>query len=415
MTSRNWSRKSVLVCAISLAAAAWAAEAPQAVSSPRPGASPATPAAPAAAPAPAIALINAADVPQWQSLTAAIGWRIVSVPGEPDPGIDQRVVALAAAVAAAVRNGAVDPLRVYLAGRGDAAAGVFYAIARMPDRWTAGVALGGSPQPAIDTNRVFAVNFSATPVLWASSGAEDENLAQKLKVAGINLEWRSSAATNNDFVFQWLSAHKRDEFPAGIDCETNSPAFASCYWIQMTKFDAAERNDVLPQTLVPGDAGVALDLGGFAYRATEAGPGVLVAFLPEKYSGPLKQGDRLVSLDGKPLENAHQLLETLQRATETRPAVVMVQRGKERLRLETRIVVPRRDPVVTARVQAHYLPEFHQVEIVSRSATEMRVTLPPDWVPNDLFWNGLSLENVKTPGCYLLKLEKELLRAGPCQ
>jgi hypothetical protein len=412
MKSRNWLRKSVLACAIRVAAAVSLAGISGAAFASQDVVTPAQPATPKSAPA--IALIDGSDAPQWQSLTSGMGWQLVSVPGEPDVNIDQRVVALAAAVDAAVKTGSVDPMRVYVAGRGDAAAGVFYAIARMPDRWTAGIALGGSPKAAIDTNRVYSANFTNTPVLWTSSGAENEDLAQKLKAAGINLEWRSSTAVNNEAIFQWLSAHKRDEFPADIDCETNSPTFSSCYWVQMTKFDAAERNDVLPQSLVAGDAGVALDLGAFHYRANDPGPGVLVAFLPEKYPGPLKQGDRLVALDGKPIENARQLLDMLQRATESRPAVVMVQRGKDRVRIETRIVVPRRDPVVTARVQAHYLAEFHQIEIISRSATEMRVTIPPAWVPNDLFWNGLSLENVKAPGCYLLKLEKELLHAGPC-
>ena len=64
--------------------------------------------------------------------------------------------------------------------------------------------------------------------------------------------------------------------------------------------------------------------------------------------------------------------------------------------------------------RSHYLPEYRQIEIVSRAVTEMRVTLPQDWVPGDLFWNGLSLENIKTAGCHLLKLDKELLHAGPC-
>jgi hypothetical protein len=45
----------------------------------------------------------------------------------------------------------------------------------------------------------------------------------------------------------------------------------------------------------------------------------------------------------------------------------------------------------------------------------MRVTIPEAWVPGDLLWNGLTLENVKMPGCHLLKLDKELLHAGPCQ
>jgi membrane-associated protease RseP (regulator of RpoE activity) len=171
---------------------------------------------------------------------------------------------------------------------------------------------------------------------------------------------------------------------------------------------------VLPLSVVAGESAAALDLGGFGYHVADPGPGVPVVFLPQKYTGPLRIGDRIVALDGKPIENPHQYLEMLARVTETKPAVVMVERGKERIRVETRVVVPRRDPVVTARVQARYLPEYRQIEIISRAVTEMRVTLPQDWVPGDLFWNGLSLEGIKTAGCYLLKLDKELLHAGPC-
>jgi hypothetical protein len=93
----------------------------------------------------------------------------------------------------------------------------------------------------------------------------------------------------------------------------------------------------------------------------------------------------------------------------------MVRRGKDRIRVETRIVVPRRDPVITARVKGEYMPEDHQIVLISRSVTEMRVTIPAEWIPADLVWNGLTLETVKTAGCYALKLEKELLHAGPCE
>jgi hypothetical protein len=218
----------------------------------------------------------------------------------------------------------------------------------------------------------------------------------------------------NGAILQWLALHKRDEFPLNIDCETNSPAFANCYWIQMTKFDAGERNDVLPLSVVAGESAAALDLGGFGFHGADPGPGVAVVFLPQKYSGPLRMGDRIVALDGKPIESPHHYLEMLARYTETRPAVVMVERGKERLRVETRVVVARRDPVVTGRVQAHYLPDFRQLEIITRAVTEMRVTLPRDWMPADLFWNGLSLPGIKSAGCYLLKLDKELLHASAC-
>ena len=237
----------------------------------------------------------------------------------------------------------------------------------------------------------------------------------RLNTAGINLAWRSSADFTNQAVIDWLSSQVRAEFPLKLDCETNSPTFASCYWVQLTQFDGAERNDVLPMTLIPGDLGANLDLGGFGYRSDDAGPGVGVAFIPDKYDGPLKVGDRLVSLDGKPLENAKHLMSMLAKVEESRNAVVMVQRAKDKIRIETRILVPRRDPVVTARVSAQYSPESHEITVISRSVTEMKLTLPADWAPAALVWNGLSLDALKTAGCYALKIDKELLHAGPCQ
>jgi hypothetical protein len=399
MISKNWSRRSATVCTISILAVGvvWA--------------QPAQP----AKPAPAIALVDAADAPQWQSLISGSGWQILTATAEQDSNFDKRVQALALKVEEAVKAGTVDASRVYVAGRGDASALVFYAIARMPDRWAAGVALGGSPKAAIDTNRVFAVNFTNTPVLWTSSGENDADYAARLKLAGLNVEWRTSAGLTNQMVGEWMAAHVRAQYPLTVDCETNSPTFASCYWVQPTKFDPAERNDVLPMTLIPGDSGSALDLGGFGYRAKDPGPGVTVAFLPEKSNSPLKVGDVLDALDGKPIENARQLMQVLETTEATRNAVVMVRRGKDRIRVETRIVVPRRESVITARVKAEYLPEYHQIVLISRSVTEMRVTIPAEWIPGDLLWNGLTLENVKTAGCYALKLEKELLHAGPCQ
>ena len=182
----------------------------------------------------------------------------------------------------------------------------------------------------------------------------------------------------------------------------------------MTVFDVNERNDVLPTTLIPPNSGAVLDLGDFAYKKDDPGPGVLVS-LPDKYSGPLKNGDRLVSLDGKPIENARQFAETLAQAVEEKPVVVMVERGKNRMRMETRIVLPKRDAFVTARAQARYVPEDKEIQIVTRTVTQLQVTVPPQWVPATLYWNGLSLDDIKTAGCIELKMEKELLRSERCQ
>ena len=395
MTSRNWPNEFVRACAIISLVVRWPLGAQTRV--------------------PAIALLDAGDAAQWQNWTREAGWQVIAPAGAPGTDIDSRVRALAAAVESAIQNGSVDPARVYIAGRGDASAAVFYAISRLPDLWAAGAALGGSPKAAIDSNRVFTSNFTNVPVLWIS-GDESKSLVEKLTAAKLNLEWQPApGGANAASLLQWLAKHKRDAFPLSIDCETNSPAFARCYWIQPTKFDANERNDVLPSTRIPGASGAALDLGGFLFKTDDPGPGVPVTSLPEKYNGPLKAGDRLIALDGKPLASAVQYLELMEKVTEERAAVVTVQRGKERIRVETRIILPRRETGVTSRVEAQYLPADKEIQIVSRTITEMRVTVPPEWVPAALLWNGLALENLKEAGCWTLSVQKELLHAEKCK
>jgi len=391
MTSKNWLRRSALACGIiSLLVPA------------------------ASAQTPAIALIDSADSAQWEAFAKGAGWRVITGASANNP--DARIQNLATAIRNAIRSSEADATRIYLAGRGPAAAAVFYCISRVPDLFAAGIAIDGSPQPAIDTNRIFTANFKRVPVLWISETDSDEGIAAQLKSAGLNLEWRSAKSVNNAGILDWLKQQRRDEFPADIDCETNSPTFASCYWIQMTKFDAAERNDVLPPTALRGGSGAALDLGGFGYNPEDPGPGLLVDFLPEKYNGPLKMGDRLISLDGKTIENARQYAESMSKTTEEKNVAVMVQRGKQRHRIETRIVLPRRDAFVTARVQAQYIPADKEIQIVSRTVKEMRVTIPPQWVADSrLYWNGLALEKLESPGCYLLTMDKELLHAARCQ
>lgn len=404
---KNWLRKSARACAtISLLASAELlaqTELP-------------VPASAAASKSPAIALLDARDAPEWQGWLKEAGWQIVVPAGLADnASIDTRVQALAAATQAAVKSSTVDPARVYIAGRGEAATAVFYAISRMPDAWAAGLALGGSPTAAVNTDRIFAANFTDTPVLWVRSGAGDEALAARLKSQGLNIEWRSPEGLTNGAVFDWLSHHRHDEFPISIDCETNSPTFADCFWIHVVKFDPAEKNDVLPSTHLSPGSGAALDLGGFGFKPEDPGPGVLISYLPEKYHGPLKMGDRIVELDGKPLENGKQYVELMAQATSERRVMIMIQRGKDRLRVESRIVLPVRDPIVTARVQAHWDAENKSIEIISRAIDEMRVTVPAEWLPAGLAWNGLTLENVSKPGCVQLSINQEILHAAECR
>jgi len=388
MKLRSWRRRFLPACAISLLAGSCAASTP------------------------ALALVDSADAAQWEAALKDAGWRVITAGTADNP--DARVEALAAAVEKAVQEG-IDPAQVYLAGRGAGTAAVFYAISRVPDLWAAAVAIDGSPQPAVETGRLFAGNFAAVPLLWASRTAGDQTLAANLKNLGMNLEWRPAADLSDRAVLGWLAQHRREPFPAQIDCETNTPAFARCYWIQLTKFDPGERNDMLGSTRLESASRAALALGGFGFHAEEAGPGVLVAQLPPGYAGPLKVGDRIVELEGKTIGNAHAYIEMMSKYTEDKPVVAMVQRGKQRMRVETRVVIPQREAVVTARVQARFVPEDREIQITSRTVTEMRITIPPAWATEcKLFWNGLALEKIERPGCLLLREEKELLHAEPC-
>ena len=390
---RSWPKRSVPVCAISLLAYCAAAAEP---------------------PKPAIALVDPADATQWRKWTQELGWQVI-VPTVPNgANADARVEAVTAAVQAAIKDGGADPTHIYLAGRAEAAAAVFYTISRAPDLWAAGVALGGSPKPALDTGRIFSANFTDTPVLWLSDGDADAALAAQLKSAGLNLEWRSAKSVSIAQLFAALLLHVHTEFPDDADCETNAPKFAHCYWMEPTKFDVAERNEVLPPSRIFLGSGASLDLGEFGYKLDEPGPGVLVAVLPKDYSGPLKVGDRLIELDGQPIADARDYAARMNRMYAEKRMAGLVQRGKEKLRFETRVILPSPDAFATARVQGKHDPEDKTIQIISRSVTELRVTIPQAWIPADLYWNGVSLEDLSKPGCYLLTIDQELLNAAPC-
>ena len=98
--------------------------------------------------------------------------------------------------------------------------------------------------------------ISPTSRCCGFAGDDAKPMVEKLTAAKLNLEWQpASSGASAAAIFQWLAQHKREAFPLSIDCETNSPTFARCYWIQPTKFDANERNDVLPSTRIPGGTG----------------------------------------------------------------------------------------------------------------------------------------------------------------
>jgi hypothetical protein len=314
---------------------------------------------------------------------AQAGWSVLPV-AEAAPND-----ATAKAVRAAVKQGPA-----CLAGAGPSSAAVFYLASRVPDLWAAALAVEGSPKAAIDTGRIFSANTQLVPLLWVTSAKETP------APPGYNLERRSPAEVTVGQALAWLAAHRRDEFPAKVDCETGNPELARCYWVELTKLDFARRNDVLETTrLMPG-AGASLALGGFGFDPSASGPGVLVSWLPEKYQGPLKLGDRIVAVGGTPMADARSYLEYMDQVTDERRVAVMVLRGRDRLRLETRLVLPRRDELQTARLRAEFLPETRELLIISRGVAEIRLTLPSYWLPCPINWNGTAAGTADAPGCW---------------
>jgi pimeloyl-ACP methyl ester carboxylesterase len=356
------------------------------------------------------------DAAQWRQWCQNAGWHFLGPWTDiPEQSIDLRIKALEKRIAEAAGSLPYDENRVYLAGQGEGAAAALYTASRAPDLWAAAVAVGGAVRPVVDSNRLFGANTANLPVLWLSGLKGDEALARRMKAAGYNLEFRVEPSANAGAIFEWLARRRRDPFPALADCETGVRLFSRCYWIELTGFDPASRNDALGSTRVPPiGTGAALDLGGFGFTPGDPGPGVRVSWLPPGYRGPLNLDDRIVAIAGKPVRDADEYAGLMDKTVEEKPVAVTVQRGRDRIRLESRIIVPPREETVTARVQGRYFPELQEIQVMSRAVKEMRLTVPAAWAPASLNWNGTDLGKADAPGCWLLEEKQALLSARKC-
>lgn len=356
----------------------------------------------AAIPQPLLIVLSPQPDP-WAELATSRGWlaaapAISSVP----PVWDAVIRSVEGEIA---KHEGADASRVYLIAEGPAAGLAVYMASRVPHLFAAVAAAGGSAKPAIDTNRLFRANLSQVPALWVNSA--DDVGRERLSAARVRFQ---PAATGTE-VIEFLASHNRAEPPAKVDCETGNPQFGRCFWIEMTRFDPSRRNDVLALSRVIPGAGAYLDLGGFGYDPAKPGPGLEVGWLPDGYKGPLKKGDRIVAVGGSPIEDARAYVRLMDQVREERPTAVTVMRGKDRVRLETRVLLPRREENVTARVQAEHLPDSAELQIISRGVTELRVHWHDKWPVAAVNWNGREAGRIAGAGCWLIA---ENTQAAPC-
>lgn len=341
---------------------------------------------------------------RWRAPASARRWTAAVLRADILPS-DAAVQLTERALEGLARRSRADGERVYLLGEGAGAAAVFYAVSRRPDLWAAAAAVGGSPRPAIETNRLFAANTSLVPVLWLPRAGDPlaAELQARLENAGFRLVRPAKAEMTANELLDWLGGHRNEPFPPRIDCETGHPAFARCYWASMTRLDFSQRNDALASSRVPPGSGAYLALGGFGFDPSAPGPGVLVGWLAENYKGPLRLGDRIVAVGGRELADARAYLEFMERQAEERSTAVIVLRDERRVRIETRIMLPKREEIQTARLQAEFLPEARELFVITRGVTAFRVNLPAFWTPCRINWNGLEAGEAGQAGCWELE------------
>jgi hypothetical protein len=118
--------------------------------------------------------------------------------------------------------------------------------------------------------------------------------------------------------------------------------------------------------------------------------------------------DRIVALSGKPIADPRHYVELMREVKEERPVSVTIERvtgkEKERLRLTTHYRLRQREEVVTARVQAEWVPEAREIVIVSRAVAAIELTIPEGWAPSTVNWNGNPVASPQNPGRIMVSL-----------
>ena len=330
-------------------------------------------AAAASAQTPAIALIEPADAPQWQTWAKETGWRVVTGAAAANP--DARVLALAAAVQRRHRQTVSIPRVSTSPDAAAAAAGVFYAISRMPDLLGRGdrdrrlSAAGHRHRPHLRRQlhqRARAVGQQRQP--------GDQALAAKLKSDGLNVEWRAAAGLSPAAFSSGSASTSASPSPPRSIAKPTSPAIRALLLDSgdEVRRRRAQRRPALhaPRWRARSPRSTSAASGT---KPTSPAPACSSPSSPRNINGPLKMGDRIVATR----RPSHRDAEAISRNDGE------VHRGEARRghRAARQGARPRRDAdracrsaivTVTARVQGQYLPADNEIQIVSRTITEMK-------------------------------------------
>jgi len=163
--------------------------------------------------------------------------------------------------------------------------------------------------------------------------------------------------------FQWLASHTGRLFQE-VDCETGNTAFARCYWVEATTFDAKQRNDALLSTRVPAGSGAALGFGGFGYKPMRRAPGWWWSGCGEvQGTAPTGRPHCRAGGQGDSRRPAIRGDDGPDDRREARRDHAGARQGTPRV--ETRIVVPKRAELVTVRVQAQFLADSRELLVIT--------------------------------------------------
>ncbi len=255
--------------------------------------------------------------------------------------------------------------RVYLLGESQF---VTFGVSRLPDVWAAAAWMGGDVKLAIATNKIFSGNGALIPKLEAKSEKE---------------------------AIEFVEKQEQLPMPAKVDCETGNQAFTRCYYLQITKFDMRMMNQALGTTRISSGPQVSLAIGNFAYT-----PDLEIT----KPVGPLKMGDRILAVNGKEVNEHNAYEQLIARLNEDREVTLTVQRGKQRVRIETTAKIAKREEPLSARIQAEYFPDSKELLVISRAVGEFVVQLPRPWTGATINWNGVEVNKNTAAGCWVVSM-----------